>query len=412
MDDSNPFSYLTLPSGLRVVYIRERSMVEYCGLAVKAGSRDESPSEFGLAHFVEHTIFKGTERRRAWHIINCMEAVGGELNAYTTKEETMVYSVFPTGNLSRAAELIFDLAANSRFPAGEIDKEREVVADEINSYLDTPSEAVFDDFEDLVFAGSSLGHNILGSVETVSRFTTDDCRRYLRRHYTPDNMVFFYSGQTPLSTVEKLVTRLSAMLPCDHDSDNHTQPHPTPPPTPQFTTTRDIDSHQAHTVIGARLPGMYEVDRQSLALLTNILGGPGMNSLLNVALRERRGLVYSVDASTAVFTDAGLFTVYFGCDPDDNDRCVKIALREMSRLAETPLTEQALSRAKKQFLGQLIVGSENREQAALGAARATLYYRHALTPAQVRDRVMQITPGRLLSLAQAIAASPSILTLR
>lgn len=408
MEDKEIFTYLTLPSGLRMVYRREDAMVEYCGLAVNAGSRDESQSEFGLAHFVEHTIFKGTERRRAWHIINRMEAVGGELNAYTTKEETMVYSVFPTGNLSRAAELIFDLAANSLFPDTELDKEREVVADEINSYLDTPSEAVFDDFEDLIFAESQLGHNILGSADTVAKLTSADCRRYLRRYYTPGNMVFFYSGPTPRAVVERLAARLSAMLPA---TDGERTPRVAPPVVEPFVASHGVGSHQAHTVIGARIPGMYDIDRQTLALLTNILGGPGMNSLLNVSLRERRGLVYSVDASTTIFTDAGLFTIYFGCDPEDNDRCVKLTLREMSRLAETPMSERALTKAKKQFLGQLTVGSENREQLALGSARATLYYGHALTPSQVYDRVMQVTPDRLLTLAQTIAATPSILTL-
>lgn len=409
MEDKEIFTYLTLPSGLRMVYHREDAMVEYCGLAVNAGSRDESQSEFGLAHFVEHTIFKGTLRRRAWHIINRMEAVGGELNAYTTKEETMVYSVFPAGNLQRAAELIFDLAANSRFPDNELDKEREVVADEINSYLDTPSEAVFDDFEDLIFAESQLGHNILGSADTVAKLTSADCQRYLRRYYTPDNIVFFYSGPTPRSVVERVAARLSSMLP---SADRVRDTRLIPPTVKPFVTSHEVGSHQAHTVIGTRLPGMYEIDRQALALLTNILGGPGMNSLLNVSLRERRGLVYSVDASTAIFTDAGLFTVYFGCDPEDNDRCVKLTLREMARLAETPMSERALEKAKKQFLGQLTVGSENREQLVLGSARATLYHGRALTPSQVYDRVMQVTPDRLLTLAQTIASTPSILTLK
>lgn len=410
MTPDSYYEYLTLPSGLRIMYRNERSMVETCGLAINAGSRDESHDQLGLAHFVEHTIFKGTARRRSWHIINRMEAVGGELNAYTTKEETMVYSIFPAGNLTRAAELIFDLAANSMFPAAELEKEREVVADEINSYLDVPSEAVFDDFEDLIFARSQLGHNILGTVETVSTFGSDDCRRYLRRFYTPANMVFFYCGPTPLSAVEKTVTRLSAMLDGRNPTDTAAARRP-PVPVAPFSITRDIDSHQAHTLIGTRLPGMHEIDRQSLALLTNILGGPGMNSRLNIALRERRGLVYSVDASTALFTDAGVFTIYFGCDSCDTSRCAKIVERELNDIASTPLTEKALDRAKKQFLGQLIVGSENREQATLGAARATLYYGHALPPVEVAARIKAVTPTQILALAQQIAASPSRLTL-
>ncbi len=406
MSDKEEIQYFTHPTGLRVVYCHRRSMVGCCGLAINAGSRDESANELGLAHFVEHTIFKGTEKRRSWHIINRMEAVGGELNAYTTKEETMVYSIFPSGNLDRAAELIFDLAINSQFPSVELDKEREVVADEINSYLDSPADAVFDDFEDIAFAGSSLGHNILGTLDTVSRLSSENCRDYLRRFYTPSNMVFFYAGSSSLATVERVVNRYASSMTAGESRPERIAPAIIAP----FQEVHDINSHQAHTVIGARIPGMHEFDRQALALFTNIIGGPGMNSRLNIALREKRGLVYSVDASTALYSDSGLFTIYFGCDPEDTERCVKLVHQEIHKLADSPMAGRALDRAKKQFLGQLTIGSSNHEQMALSIARATLFHNHALTTEQVRQRVMEVTPERLMAIAQ-LATNSSRLTL-
>jgi predicted Zn-dependent peptidase len=382
------------------------SAVEYCGLAINAGSRDELPGENGLAHFVEHTIFKGTSRRRSWHIINRMESVGGELNAYTTKEETMIYSTFPAGYLDRAAELIFDLAGNSRFPDTELDKEREVVADEINSYLDQPSEAVFDDFDDIIFADSQLGHNILGTEESVAGFTSDHCRAYIDRMYAPSRMVFFYVGPAKPSAVERIVERRSSTLVARDSATARLKPILNAP----FSIDRGIGSHQSHTIIGSRLPGMYDIDRQALALLTNILGGPGMNSRLNVELREKRGLVYSVDASTAMYTDAGLFTIYFGCDPDDTARCAAIVKKELNRIAETPLNERALTAAKKQLAGQTIVAGVNGEQEALAIARATLFHGHALTRREVIERVMDVSADRLLNIA-AMTAGTSSLTL-
>ncbi|MGN1285568.1 MAG: M16 family metallopeptidase, partial [Bradyrhizobium sp.] len=221
----------------------------YVGVAVRVGARDEAPDDFGLAHFVEHTIFKGTLRRRAWHIINRMEAVGGELNAYTTKEETVIYSAFPGNNPRRAAELIADLVANSQFPAAELEKEREVVADEIDSYLDTPSEAVYDDFEDLMFAGSSLGHNILGTSQALESFDSDRCRRYLRRWYVPQNMVVFYAGSMSADRVFGVLEQAFAAV----EGPKPQRPAQTVPDYHPFEVHKAIDSHQAHTIMGARV---------------------------------------------------------------------------------------------------------------------------------------------------------------
>lgn len=269
---TSDISYHTLPCGMRMVHVHSRgAATAIAGITARVGSRDDGPEAHGIAHMVEHNIFKGTERRSSWHIINRMEAVGGELNAFTTKEETVVYSIYPAGNTARAAELIADLVQNSQFPQRELDKERQVIADEIDSYLDSPADAVYDDFDDLLFAGSSLGHNILGSKEDIGKITSEQCRAYLRQHYTADNMVAFYSGPEALARV--LATFATRFNPPQSPSAS-TSTAAQPPHTAPFHVRRSIDSHQDHNIIGARLPGMFSPERHCFALLTNILGGP------------------------------------------------------------------------------------------------------------------------------------------
>lgn len=403
-----PIEYYRLSNGLRVVYRRCDSRVDYCGVTVNVGSRDEIASQYGLAHFVEHTIFKGTERRKAWHIINRMEAVGGELNAFTTKEETTIYTVAPEGNVERSLELLGDLISGSRFPKSELDKERDVVMDEINSYLDTPSEAVFDDFDDLLFADSELGHNILGSEEVLSNLDSDDCRGWLHKYYVPENMVLFYAGNCDMKRVIRIAERHMGGL--HHQMP--TQSRRVPMVAERFDEYRSIDSHQAHTVIGCRIPGMYDENRWGVALLTNILGGPGMNSLLNVALRERRGLVYTVDASTAMYTDSGAFTIYFGCDGEDSKRCRRLALEQIERLASERMSDRALEQAKRQYVGQLTVAGENREQMALSMGRAMLYHDRVMMPQEGIERIMAVDSEALRRVAEMVAPEHcSVLTL-
>ena len=408
MADNNIYTYHTLTNGLRLVHRQSKSNVEYCGVAINVGSRDEEVENYGLAHFVEHTIFKGTSHRRSWHIINRMEAVGGELNAYTTKEETMLYSVFPSGNLNRAIDLIADLVTSSQFPAIELDKEREVVADEINSYLDSPSEAIFDDFEDLIFNGSTLGHNILGNTNTIATFTSDVCQQYLARFYTGPNMVFFYMGSERPSKVIKLAERHFASLSNQLAPINRNTPAIVKP----FDIKRELGNHQCHTIIGAPIQGMYSEQRYPIALLTNILGGPGMNSLLNISLRERRGLVYTVEASSAMFTDCGAFAVYFGCDHNDLNRCHRLVINQFESLASKALSAKQLEAAKKQYLGQLIVASENREQAAITTGRSMLYHNHVASADEVLERINAITPEQVRQVAESIANNTSTLSFK
>jgi len=374
-----------LPSGLRVVSRWcPAASVEHCGVLAGVGSRDDAPDAPGMAHFVEHTIFKGTARRSSSRIINRMESVGGELNAYTTKEETVVFTVAPSGNADRALDLVADLVTGSQFPDKELEKEREVVADEIDSYLDSPADAVFDDFEDIIFNGTPLGHNILGSKEAVRSFSPEQCREYLRTFYTAPNLVAFYSGPLePDKAIAKMAKYFGALP---------TTPAPgrkkTNPPHAVFSEERNIGSHQAHTVMGALIPDLYSDRRYAHALLSNILGGPGMNSALNMVLREKRGLVYSVEASSSFLSDTGLLTVYFGCDPDDAQKCARLVADTIRRSAS--MSETKLRLAKKQYVGQMAVARDNRENVIISAARNALYYDKVSTYPENLERIHMV----------------------
>lgn len=394
----------TASGGLRVATRRVKSTVECCGVAILAGSRDETDDEQGLAHFVEHTIFKGTLRRRSHHVINRMEAVGGELNAYTTKEETFVYTLAPAGNLARSVELIADLVTNSTFPAAELDKEREVVAEEIDSYLDSPADAVYDDFEDKIFAGSQLGHNILGTKSSIARFDTDCCRRWVATHYVAPKMVFFYTGPASAARVQMLVERYF-MLPSGVAP---ARDRVAPPVAGRFTETRSVDSHQAHTVMGCRVGGLYAPGRHALALLNNILGGPGMNSRLNVALRERRGLVYSVDSSLTLYGDCGLLSVYFGCDSEDVELCRELVEREVDRFRTSAMTDRSMAAARKQYIGQVTVADVSIEQSALALGRCELRGLAYLSPEERRAMMESISPDALMAAAESLPPLSSL----
>lgn len=382
--------------------------VEHCGVIINAGSRDEGPELHGLAHFVEHTIFKGTGSHKAAYVRDRMELVGGELNAYTTKEETAIYSTFPAGHLNRALALIAEMVTDANFPDTELSKEKLVVGEEIDTYLDTPSDAIFDDFEEIVYEDSPLAHNILGTRESLARFTSADCRRWLEERFTPGRMVFFYSGPTDPEKVFNLADKYFRGLTRPDTALDRAVP---PVNTPFERINNSRESFQAHTIIGTRIPGLLDPGRLDVALLANILGGPGMNSLLNVALRERYGLVYSIDASTSLMSDNGLLTIYFGCDPDDVKRCLRLTERVINSLTDTAISERKLEAAKRQFIGQLTVGSVNSEQVAISMGRSVLYRGYARTLSETIEGINTITPDRLLSAAQALRHS-SRLTLK
>ncbi len=403
-----PSTMIRLDNGLRLVHIHQHGVgAGIFGIVVRAGSADEDSESFGLAHLVEHTIFKGTEKRSSWHIINRMEAVGGELNAYTTKEETTVYSIFPSGNAARAIELIADLALNSRFPERELEKEREVVLDEIYSYRDTPSEAVFDDFEDFVFSGSPIGHNILGSPESVRELGSVTCREFLDRYYTASNMVAFYSGPQSADRIAALVSRYFSALAVG-ESNIHQAPSVF---TPGWRETEIEGLHQVHAILGIPAASLYSENRFADSLFANMIGGPGMNSLLNVELRERRGLVYTVEAGVTHFSTTGLLTVYFGCDAEDCRRCLRLCADSLRRLADTPekILERRLVKAKRQYLGQMAIAAENRENRVMAFARFVLYNDCLPSDAALFEAVQTVTSSQITALATALAEPAALI---
>lgn len=391
--------YHTLVNGLRLVHIMAPTQVAWCGLAINAGSRDELEGNYGLAHFVEHTIFKGTQHRRAWHILNRMERVGGELNAYTTKEGTMLYSVFPEQHLGRAVDLLADLVQWSIFPQEELDRERDVVLEEAASYRDTPSDAVYDDFEDLLFAGSELGHNILGRKEDLERLTRDDCMRYLKSLYVPTNMAFFSVGPERPERVFRLAEKAFGAMSHAMAPRHRTKPAQVPP----FRHVIQIGTHQAHTIVGARVPDMNHPLRFAFMLLNNILGGPGMNSLLNVELRERRGYVYTVESTLSLLSDCGWMEIYLGCDPADVKSSLRVIERITARLGNELLPERRLEAYKKQYCGQLIVAADSTEFMAMRAGRGLLYHGSVATIDQTIERIQAVTPAQIAQAATYLA---------
>ena len=391
--------YHTLSNGLRLVHVTTTSQVAWCGLAVNAGSRDECDGQHGLAHFVEHTIFKGTVHRRAWHILNRMERVGGELNAYTTKEGTMLYSVFPHQHLARAIDLLADLVQWSVFPQEELDRERDVVLEEAASYRDTPSDAVYDDFEDLLLAGSELGHNILGKKEDLENLTSEDCMRYLKTLYVPCNMAFFSVSPERPDRVFRLAEKCFGDM-CHTMASRHRK---APLMVTPFRRTIQIGTHQAHTIVGARVPDMNHPLRHALMLLNNILGGPGMNSLLNVELRERRGYVYTVESTLTLLSDCGWMEIYLGCDPDDVRSSLHVIERITSRLSEDLMSERRLEACKKQYCGQLVVAADSTEFMAMRAGRGLLYHGQVATIDETIARIQAVTPEEIAQAAAFLA---------
>lgn len=396
-----------LPNGLRIIHKPTLSKVAYCGFAIDAGTRDEEENEQGMAHFVEHLIFKGTEKRKAWHILNRMENVGGDLNAYTNKEETVVYSAFLTEHLERAMELLGDIVFHSTFPQHEIEKETEVIIDEIQSYEDTPSELIFDDFEDLIFRNHPLGRNILGKPDLLRGFRSEDVLSFTRRYYQPGNMVFFVQGQYDFKKVVRLATKYFSDVPAVNVVSRRVPPPLYVPE--QLTIAKD--THQAHVMIGSRGYHAFDDKRTALYLLNNILGGPGMNSRLNVALRERRGLVYTVESNLTSYTDTGAFCIYFGTDLEDMDTCLRLTYKELKRMRDNKMSPSQLAAAKKQLIGQIGVASDNFENNALGMAKTYLHYHKYESSESVFQRIEALTAEQLLEVANEMFAEPYLSTL-
>lgn len=397
----------TLPNGLRMAHLPVDSPVSYCGYAVNAGTRDEEAGERGLAHFVEHTLFKGTTHRKAWHILNRMEAVGGELNAYTTKEETFLYSIFMEKDFERAFELLTDLAFHATFPQAEIEKEVEVILDEIESYNDSPSELIFDEFEHLLFARHPLGRMILGDKRALQTFTSESGRTFTRRFYAPRNMLFFSMGRNNFEQIVQMGEKLLA----DTDFPMAERKRKRPKQLEAKEVHKHKDTHQAHVLIGGQAYDLFDPERVPLYLLNNLLGGPGMNSLLNVLLRERNGLVYNVEGNVSHYTDAGMATIYFGCAPKNKDKAIELVRQLLAEMRQQPLSASRLSQAKKQAIGQIGVASDNRENLFLGFGKSLLHYDRYDSMEQVVARIQQITADDILRVANEVYAPERLSTL-
>lgn len=393
-----------LPNGLRIIHLPSTSPVVYCGYGINAGTRNELHGEEGVAHFCEHTTFKGTEHRRAWHIINCLETVGGDINAFTNKEDTVYYAAILKEHTPKAVDLLSDIVFHSRYPQTEIDKEIEVICDEIESYNDSPAELIYDLFENIIFAGHPLGHNILGEASQLRTYNTDTAVAFTGRYYKPQNAIFFAYGDIDFKRLVSLLKRATKGFPASQPIiGDAAVVTPLPPYVPQEKII-DKGTHQAHVMIGNRAYSVHDERRIALYLLNNILGGTGMNARLNLSLRERHGLVYTVESSMVSYSDTGVWCVYFGCDPHDVSRCRRLVMKELQRVMEKPLSTAQLNAAKRQIKGQLGVACDNRESFALDFGKSFLHYGWEKDIHNLFQRIDAITSEQIQQVAQEIFA--------
>ena len=453
------YNTYTLDNGLRIIHLPSDSKVVYCGYQINAGTRNEEPGEEGLAHFCEHVTFKGTERRKAWHILNCLESVGGDLNAYTNKEGTVYYSAILKEHIARAVDLLSDIVFHSVYPQAEIDKEVEVICDEIESYNDSPAELIYDEFENILFKGSPLGHNILGTAEQVRAFKTEDALRFTQKLYRPDNAIFFAYGDIDFKKLVKLIQKALGECPkgrelaCSADCKSAETPteeriaektptkeritEETPSgetPTEEMeagdanhkvqsskfnvqskvagqTIVIQKNTHQAHVMIGTRAYDVNDDRRMPLYLLNNMLGGPGMNAKLNLALREHNGLVYTVESTMVSYGDTGTWSIYFGCDEHDVKRCLRLVRKELDKFMQKPLSDAQLKAAKKQIKGQIGVACDNRENFALDFGKSFLHYGWEKNVDRLYEQVDEITAAQIQAVAQELFDKDRLTTL-
>lgn len=394
----------TLANGLRIIHLPSAQPVVYCGYAVGAGTRDEELGrEEGMAHFCEHITFKGTERRSSMKILGHLESVGGDLNAFTNKEETVCHAAVLKDNIGRAVDLLTDIVFHSTYPQAEIDKEVEVIVDEIESYNDSPAELVYDLFENAVFSGHPLGHNILGTAEKLRRYTTADALRFTRRYYRPENSVFFAYGDVDFARLVRLLERANTVA-ADEVCCDCKQSAATLPPYVAQHIEHHMDTHLAHVMVGTRAYDVHDERRIALYLLNNILGGPGMTARLNVSLRERNALVYTVESMAQSYSDTGLWAVYFGCDPKNVNRCLRLIRRELDKVMQRPLSDAQLRAAKRQIRGQIGIACDSRESFALDFAKSYLHYGWKKDVTALCERIDALTAADLQCVAQDLFA--------
>ena len=425
----------TLPNGLRIICSPNHSVVTHVGVYINVGSRDERGAEEGIAHFIEHSVFKGTEHRRSYHIRNRIDGVGGELDAFTSKEETCVYASVLSQHLERALELFADILFHSTFPEHEIEKEKDVVIEEINLYRDTPSDLIYDDFEERIFGAHPLAHNILGTKRNVKHFSPDMLRRFMRDHYTPDRMVVSAVGDIDFSRLvhlcEKYFLAHSSVSRADSSPNLGEQPkiqtapaHSSPklgevPEGRRSVSSRDSQftpfnatvnkhTHQVHLLIGGSAPTLFDTQKTAFTLLNNIVGGPALNSRLNVAVREKQGFCYTIESQYVPFTDAGLFYIYAGVDSGAADRSTELILAELRRLRDVPLSPQQLRAAQQQLIGQMAINNDLALNEMQSIGKAFLNFERVDTLDDMSRDILAVTADDIQMVARQYLAEESL----
>ena len=397
------YHYHTLANGIRIIFRPTQSIVAHAGVYIGVGSRNEQGPEEGIAHFIEHSIFKGTEHRRSYHIRNRIDGVGGELDAFTTKEETCIYASALSEHLERCLELFADLIFHSTFPEHEIEKEKDVVIEEINLYRDSPAELIYDEFEERFFGTHPLAHNILGTKRNVRHFTSDMLTRFMRSHYTPDRMVISVVGNVDFQRLVRLCekhfgiergktkgeTESSVATNSQFSTLNS-----------QFNDTVHKRTHQVHMLVGGAAPTLFDNQKTAFTLLNNILGGPAMNSRLNVAVREKEGFCYTIESQYVPFTDAGLFYIYAGVDSGASERATQLILAQLRQLRDVRLTPQQLHAAQIQFVGQMAITNDSGLNEMQSIGKAYLNFDHVDTLDEMNRDILALTPADIQSAAQ------------
>ncbi len=401
------FNILTLSNGIRFIHWRNNSKIAHCGITINTGTRDEQENEHGLAHFIEHVIFKGTTHRKAYHIISRLEDIGGDLNAYTAKEETCIYASILASDFERAAELISDIMFNSTFPEKELAREKEVIFDEINSYKDSPSELIFDDFEEQVFEGAPIGRNILGTKKNLRAFDKKSILAFMQRTYNSDQLVFSSVGDIPFSTVKRIAEKYFGQYPPNIRNYSRS---PFIGYTPKLVE-KHKSTYQAHCIIGNIAYDLKNEKRVALHLLTNLLGGPGMNSRLNLSLREKHGLAYNVEASYSPYTDTGIVSIYFGTDKGNIQKSINLVNKELAKIRDVKISALQLHKAKKQLIGQLAIAAESNESQMLSIGKSLLIYNAVDSQEEVARKINTITAESLQEVANEVFDKNQLSTL-
>jgi predicted Zn-dependent peptidase len=402
--------YHNLSNGLKIVHRKTSSPVVYVGLMVGAGTRHELPKENGMAHYIEHCLFKGTEHYTARQIINHIEGIGGEINAYTTKEETTFYAATLNNHFRTTLHLLADMVLHPTFNKRETDKEVTVILDEIESYNDSPSELIYDDFENMIFEGSSLAMPILGTKKTLKRISKSPeyPLEWMAQHYRPERMVLFVQGNVTTKQVIAAAEKELASFASSSSSSSVSSPS-------SLSASKERvykrHTHQTHVMMGSHSFPIGHPKQLTMFLLNNILGGGSMSSRLYLSLREKHGLVYNVDSQAVPLSDTGYWNIYLACEPQHKDQCLELCHKELKQLRETTLTSAQLQRALRQLEGQMAISAENQENNALAMAKQMLYHHRAPQWQETFAKVQQITPAQLQEVANEVFAPEKIYTL-